>query len=374
MGKKKKSQHIIPKCYLKAFKSLTQHKEACNKKGQENLFVYPKELKIWRQKGYGKGSIFTRKCYYDLKKEEGFNDSEQYIENYFNTYEQQYPTTLRKIEEAKIEEITNDEMFNFIHFLYLMMARNDEFLDNTEKAFNKINNIIIDMYKAHNKPVDEKYLIYSHSVPRMSIADERFEITLKLLNNGFCLFKNNTKIPFITSDKTFVRDQSGFTFILSPTHAIFFPKNEKINNQKIDIFEDKVVMLNKSIYNFASKYVVSNIDLEEKHFIPEEAELFNLMISNNFNSLTFNLKKAKTNKIGLISLHFDSDYNFDKLEELKKDTLSLKFLGDEFISIHKDLSLFKVKKDEFKVLLKISKLDLSLPGIDIKRMGLNYNC
>lgn len=375
MSKPKKSQHIIPKCYLKAFKSMNQNNGDAyrSKKGQENVLIYKKNKSKWKQKGYGKDSIFTKKYYYDLKIDEGFEDSKQFIENYFNRYEQKYPETLNKLIVEDYDNITDDEIFCFIHFLYLMTVRNEDFLKNAEEMFDKINKTISDMYRKSGLPVDKNNLIPSYSGPRIAIADEKFKITLKLMNNGFIIIDNNTKIPFITSDKTFASTQSEFIFILSPNNAICFPKEEEILHSRMEVQEDFVIKLNKAVYDFASKYIISNIELKKEYFIPEKKS-FNFKIYNKKNAIYLDLKKATTDSKGFISLHFNKDSKFKDIEQLNDDFVSIDFLKnkDEVIRLNK-LSIVKITEEDFEVILILDEVTRKLLGVDLKEEGINYN-
>lgn len=358
MSRKKNNQHIIPKCYLKAFKSLSQKNPNAlkNKKGQENLFVYEKDNRNWSQKGYGKNSIFTKRNYYDLNNDEGFDDSQQYIENYFNDFEAIYPEVLDNLTIGNYDEISNEDMFKFIHFLYLQMARNSDFIDSTEKIFNEINKMIEDMYIANKKPVNPSNLIESYSGARLGIADEDYKITKKLMNNGFVIIENKTRIPFISSDKTYFRGLNEFMFVLSPKLAILFPKNEIIEHQLIELNEEQVINLNNDIYNFASRYIISNIELEEKLFIKNNKKKEgNLIITCNTKIFLLNLKKAYTNE-GYITLVFNSNEHFKEIKEqggIRKIELNHENGSKKMTS---EIKLQALNKEECKIILLVSTM------------------
>lgn len=252
---KKKNQHIIPVCYLKNFVSIEIPSKYKDIKGfQPSVYVNNKELSKWHMKGL-RNKIFTSNYYYDMDTKNSI-DNDQFIENYFTEFESQYNIILHKI--INRETINNNDYHNFIHFLYLLMARNKK----QQSIFEK-NILLLEKSFSISSKIND---FCEKAIARSVIINTN--ITEKLKNLGFQFIKNKTSIPFITSDCPYSphytlkdrKEYQVFFFPLTPNFALItnpYPSEStyiEINDN------EEVKRINNNIFNASYEYIISNIE------------------------------------------------------------------------------------------------------------------
>lgn len=253
--KQKKNQHIIPACYLQNFIATDPPEKYRNIKDFEiGVYINEKEVSIWKMKGI-RQTTFTSKYYYDMDTE-NYIDNDQIVENYFTEFEGQYNVVLNKI--INRNEINENDYHNFIHFIYLLMARNKK----TQDVFEK--NILL-MDKHFN--ISSKINDFSEkALARGSIINT--SITEKIKELGFKLIENKTLLPFITADCPYAvtysmvngKEVPEFYFPLTPKYALITNsiKADSIYAEINDI--EMIKYFNNNIFNSSYNYIISNIE------------------------------------------------------------------------------------------------------------------
>lgn len=260
--KKVKKQHIIPNCYLKNFIAHDIPEEYLNTPHFElGIFVNDKNLSGWKMQGT-RHKCFVENYYYDMDTKNNI-DNKQIVENYFTDYEQTYNTILKKIINHEI--LTAIEYHNFIHFLYLLVARNKKTQSNFENFILQLDEILKISLK------DDDFC--EKALARNSIINE--EVTQKIKKIGFSFIENKTEIPFISGDVPYsmnIRMSNGkecpqFFFPLTPKFGIVTNYIESISFYTEITETSSIISINNEIFNNASNYIISNIKYPITYFV-----------------------------------------------------------------------------------------------------------
>lgn len=265
--KQKKDQHIIPACYLKNFIASEIPEKYKDVKGFEiGVYINEKELSNWKMKGL-RHTTFTSRYYYDMDTK-NYTDNDQIVENYFTEFEGQYNVVLNKL--INRTEINDNDYHNFIHFIYLLMARNEKHQSNFEKKL-----LLLDKNFNISSKIND---FCEKALARGSIINTK--ITEKIKKLGFQFIENKTEIPFITSDCPYTvnytmnngKELPTFFFPLTPKFALITNEVESMSGyNEIDDIET-IKRFNNNIFNGSHKYIISNIEYplnELSKFKPE---------------------------------------------------------------------------------------------------------
>ena len=280
----KKYQHIIPRCYLKNFLTKEIPEAHLNNPKYIPPLYIKKPNSDWETEGIGRKSVFTKKFYYDLDFQ-GIKDEEQYLENFFNKFENEYNFILdsilkdfNNVENKKNYKLNinnlnfdNEKQNSLINFVCLLIKRNNNYQ-------NKIINSIEETVELHNKinkgdriPVLKDLI---SNTAKTTILDRSFNNYV--IENGFTIIKNNSNLPFISSDNPYYRYnevhngniKKHFYIPLSPKFCLAIPNYKNFLYIGIDK-EEKINSINKGIYSNSNEFIISDIKYPEKKLIKE---------------------------------------------------------------------------------------------------------
>ena len=274
----KKYQHIIPRCYLKNFLTKEIPEEHLNNQKYISPLYIKKANSDWKTEGIGRKSIFTKKFYYDLDFQ-GIKDEEQYLENFFNKFENEYnlildsiSTDFNNIENKKNYKLTienlnfdNEKQNSLISFVCLLITRNNNYQDLIKKHI-KLNN------KIEENDLNKELI---SNIAKKSI----FNTDLKkyFLENKFTIIQNNSNLPFISSDNPYCCIYNSIFYIpLSPNLCIKIPHCND-NLYMVINKEEEINSINKGIYNNSNEFIISNIKYPENNLI-EKPTKYTLII------------------------------------------------------------------------------------------------
>jgi hypothetical protein len=170
----RKSQHFVPKCYMRPFSVKNDGRSICAYNIQRDLFVASASIKDQCAKDY----------FYDRTGE---------MEEIFGGCEGEYTSIVRKISENMS---ASEEDLSFIrHFAYLQYLRTDAWAKNQAAALAEMANFVFD-----EDPVGRSWVMVDPKlIPRDTFA-HFLRTALYIHDLRDCLVINQSKYPFITSD------------------------------------------------------------------------------------------------------------------------------------------------------------------------------
>lgn len=171
-----KNQHFVPQCYLRPFGNQNSLRAKCislfNLKSQEFITDAPIKNQCSKDYFYGK----------DLK-----------IERYLHKFEGTYSNLLQKILLQPSYVLNEDDKKCILNFWFVQYIRTESHIKESLSSFQKfVDDIEIQEH------IDSSILNQSET---MKIIMKNMGLGFQILNDLTCiLIKNNTNLPFITSD------------------------------------------------------------------------------------------------------------------------------------------------------------------------------
>ena len=235
-----------------------------NNKNYEPPLYIKKPNSDWKTTGIGRNSIFTKNYFYDLDFQE-IKDEEQYIENYFNKFENEYNLILNSIlkdfnnienkKQYKLDvnnlNFDNEKQNSLVGFVCLLITRSYNYQ-------NKVINLLKEKINLYNQIEENNF---NEQLISIIAKKSIFNIDLKkhFFENKFTILKNNSKLPFISSDNPyFCISNSIFYIPLSPNLCIKIPHCND-NLYMVINKEKEINEINKEIFNNSNEFIISSI-------------------------------------------------------------------------------------------------------------------
>lgn len=251
---KVKTQHYVPRFYLKNFMD-----------SNERIWVYDK-----KNKSTFNPSILNIACenfFYDNDTVDLAFDEEQYLEKYYSSKEAEFAPLLlefiTKLESGEINVITSNDRDNFANYLVLQIDRTKEHREESIQSYQviikqlRVKGFTEDQIKEFG--FDEEEIspkgLHIESILTGFKMDKTFIDILK--NHIWLVFKNETSQPFYTSDNPIVKkahiidkffSYEGYAslgieivFPISPKFILvlcereYFKESENLENMKISL-------------------------------------------------------------------------------------------------------------------------------------------
>lgn len=188
----KKSQHLVPACYLKHFAAEIPAKNLSNPNFESGVYVNSSTLEDgWKLRGV-RHNVFTKSYYYNLESD---NSKSPVVEIYLSHIEGIYSECVRNVLNG---EITNEDLSFISYFTTLQYMRVEKFMDAHQTIWNKIAETMDafdggDRYRSAVKDLLKKQLMVS-------------DIRNVLLPHAHIAY-NLTSMPLLTSDTPVIRRQ-----------------------------------------------------------------------------------------------------------------------------------------------------------------------
>jgi len=194
---KVKTQHYVPRFYLKNFMS-----------SDNKIFVYDKTTEKVFQTAVE--NIACENYFYDSKKLESEFHKEQYLEKFYSSIESKfapfYLDFVSKIESKEKEKITEEDKKAFANFLVLQIDRTKEHREMSRQSYSVIKEQLIEKGFTKQQLIDFGFELENpdpkdlHIESILSGDEMRATLAEILENHIWILVENTTNQPFYTSD------------------------------------------------------------------------------------------------------------------------------------------------------------------------------
>jgi len=193
----KKKQHLVPKCYLKAFIDPTPPKGVPVEKYEPCTWVVDKSLEGKPKRKGLNNKMFWEPYFYNLDED---ILSQPYVENFLAVIETNYSTAIRKI--VNNEQITMDDWDSLAVFIDTLFRRSEGQVEHWQKQINEIERVyrLVDHSHNGNENVSNEYFLGSHELAKRMVRTATGTISNLISLAGISIVKNNSNIPFFTSD------------------------------------------------------------------------------------------------------------------------------------------------------------------------------
>ena len=295
---KVKTQHYVPRFYLKNFMD-----------SNERIWVYDK-----KKKSTFNSSIINIACenfFYDNDEVDLIFDKEQYLEKHYSSREAEFAPFLiefiTKLESDKTNIITSNDREIFSNYLVLQIDRTKEHREESIQSYQAIIKQLrakgftedqIKEFGFDEKEISPKEL-HIESILTGFKMDKTFIDILK--NHIWLVFKNETSQPFYTSDNPIVKkahiidkffSHEGYAspgieivfpisskFILVLCEREYFKASENIENMKISLSDINFINYYNSLQvvkSYRQVYAVTDSFEIVKHLLLKMPNSFDL--------------------------------------------------------------------------------------------------
>ena len=192
----KKQQHLIPQCYLKSFVDSEPPPNVPDNKYHPSVWLLDKSLKNSPNRKAPK-NILWKSYFYNLKQD----DLEQpYVEDFLSKVEGRYSQLLDIVDNQG--HLGEEDQFILALFIDTLYRRTENQLNYWGETIEKLENIYrqVDRSINGNEKYSDEYFADSSEIPKKMIVDASGTIANLVLKIGFNLLKNESEIPFFTSD------------------------------------------------------------------------------------------------------------------------------------------------------------------------------
>jgi len=254
---KVKTQHYVPRFYLKNFTS-----------SDNKVFVYDKTTD--RIFNTAVENIACENHFYDSAKFENELPEEQYLEKFYSSIESDfapfYFDFICKIESKEKDKISQEDKKIFAEFLVLQINRTKEYREMSRQSYSTIKEKLLDKGVTEKQLIDFGFKINNPDPKDLHIesilAGNKIRKTLseKLENHIWILIENNTTMPFFTSDNPIAKianikdEYISYDGYASKGIEIIFPLNSKY---LLVLYEREYFKNIEAIEN--SKFVITDI-------------------------------------------------------------------------------------------------------------------
>jgi hypothetical protein len=228
--KKVKTQHYVPRFYLKNFTS------ADNK-----VFVFDKTTdKIFQTVVE---NIACENYFYDSDNLESEFPEEQYLEKFYSSIESEfapfYLDFVSKIQSKEKDKITEDDKNIFANFLVLQIDRTKEHREMSSQSYSVVKEQLLEKGFTKQQLIDFGFDLENPDpkdlhIESILMGDEiRDTLAEILVNHIWILVENNTNQPFFTSDNPIAKianikdEYISYDGYASEGIEIIFPLNSK---------------------------------------------------------------------------------------------------------------------------------------------------
>jgi len=192
---KKKEQHIIPQCYLKSFVDSDPPTDVTSKEYHPSVWLLDKSLKNAKRKA--PKNILWKSYFYNLEKD---NIEQPFVEEFLSKVEGKYAQILDVIDIQ--DSLSEEDQFILAIFIDTLYKRTENQLEFWNETFRKIENLFRQVDKSinGNEKYSDEYFKGSSEIPKKMIVNASGTLAHLILKVGFNLIKNESEIPFFTSD------------------------------------------------------------------------------------------------------------------------------------------------------------------------------
>ncbi len=274
-----KHSHYIPEFYLRNF----SFKDTIHPQNNSStLLAFKENFNIWKQKGFGKNSIFALNGIYDF---DVIPEQIQTVEKYLGTIETGMGVVIKQLQEHKA---LSDENYKYLSmFIVSLMHRTLKAMDQYQVTIQKLHDMFEQFDSSPNKEYTKDYFNGFEDASKIQILKTADIVnTSKFYKDSFYFLYNKSNTPYITSDNPVVIEDMSkniiegiFTFPvqsnipinrksiilpLTPSICIIYCDyldRKKIDQQVITIFDDNIIFkLNMLQFRNCENFVVSNVD------------------------------------------------------------------------------------------------------------------
>lgn len=192
----KKKQHLIPQCYLKSFVDSEPPPNVPENKYHPSVWLLDKSLKNSSKRKAPK-NILWKSYFYNLKED---NIEQPYVEGFLSKVEGRYSQLLDIVKNQG--HLGKEDQFILALFIDTLYRRTENQLNFWGETLEKLENIYrqVDRSINGNENYSDEYFKGSSEIPKKMIVDASGTLANLILKVGFNLIKNESEIPFFTSD------------------------------------------------------------------------------------------------------------------------------------------------------------------------------
>lgn len=289
-----KYSHIIPEFYLHYF----SYKDTVHPKNTNStLLAFKENFNDWKQKGFGKKSIFTLNGIYDF---DVISEQIQTVEKYLGTIETGMGIVIKQLQEHK--SLTDENFKYLLMFIVSLMHRTPKNMNQFQGTIKKIHDMFEQFDSSQNNEYTKEYFNGYEDAAKIQILKTADIVNAsKFYKESFYFLYNTSNTPFITSDNPVVFEDMSKNIIegiltfpvqnnisinrksiilpLTPNICVLYCDyldRRIIDQQVITIFDDNIIFkLNMLQFRNCENFVVSNIDNSQIDYARCYADLCN---------------------------------------------------------------------------------------------------
>ena len=274
-----KHSHFIPEFYLHNF-SFKDTVHPIN--DNSTLVAFKENFNVWKQKGFGKNSIFALNGVYDF---DIIPEQIQTVEKYLGTIEAGMGVVIKQLKEHK--ELTDENYIYLSMFIVSLIHRTPKTMNQFQDTIQELHDIFEQFDTSHNKEYTKEFFNGFEDASKIQILKTADIVnTSKFYKDSFYFLYNKSNTPFITSDNPVVIEDISKNTIegiltfpvqsnipinrksiilpLTPNICILYCDyldRRKIDQQVITIYDDNIIFkLNMLQFRNCENFVISNID------------------------------------------------------------------------------------------------------------------
>lgn len=274
-----KYSHFIPRFYLRNF----TFEDTIHPQNNESVLVAFKEnFNDWKQKGFGKKSIFTLNGLYDF---DITPEQSQTVEKYLAIIETGMGVVVNKLQ--KHEKLMKENYSFLSMFIVSLMNRTPQNMKQFQKTIQEIHDIFEELDPTQNNEYTKSCFKGFEDLSKIRIL-KTLEIIKKsqFLQDSFYFLYNNSNIPFITSDNPVVMEamfkntieeiltfpvqkvipinKKSIILPLTPNICVLYCEyldRVRIDKQVITILDSNIILnLNMLQFRNCENFVISNVN------------------------------------------------------------------------------------------------------------------
>lgn len=274
-----KHSHIIPEFYLTYF----SYKDTVHPYNTSStLLAFKDNFNDWKQKGFGKKSIFTLNGIYDF---DVIPEQIQTVEKYLGSIETGMGVVIKQLQEHK--ELADENYKYLSMFIVSLMHRTPKNMNQFQNTIKKLHDMFEQFDSSKNKEYTKEYFSGYEDASKIQIMKTPDIVNAsKFYKDSFYFLYNTSNTPFITSDNPVIIEDMQKNIIegilifpvqnnipinrksiilpLTPNICILYSDyldRRKIDQQVITIFDDNIIFkLNMLQFRNCERFVVSNVD------------------------------------------------------------------------------------------------------------------
>lgn len=274
-----KHSHIIPEFYLTYF---SYNDTVHPKNTTSTLLAFKDNFNDWKQKGFGKNSIFAINGFYDF---DVIPEQIQTVEKYLGKIETGMGVVIKQLKEHK--ELTDENYKYLTMFIVSLMHRTPKNMNQFQDTIQKLRDMFEQFDSSKDKEYTKEYFSGYEDASKIQILKTADIVnTSKFYKASFYFLYNKSNTPYITSDNPVVIEDMPKNIIeevltfpvqsnipinrksiilpLTPNICVLYCDyldKRKIDQQVITIFDDNIIFkLNMLQFRNCENFVVSNVD------------------------------------------------------------------------------------------------------------------